>query len=81
MVITEGQQNTGRDHSPCPRLLTEIKHFINPSVWRVKYINKLTSFTMFSVDNQLLEASLSASMKKISLPEINKMNLVIYQKD
>ena len=32
--------------------------------------NKLTSFTMLSVDNQLLEASLSASMKRTSLPDI-----------
>ena len=40
-------------------------------------IKKLTSFTMLSVDNQLLEASLSASMKRMSLPDI-KMVSVIY---
>ena len=37
-------------------------------------IKKLTSFTMLSVDNQLLEASLSASMKKMSLPDIKTIS-------
>ena len=36
--------------------------------------NKLTSFTMLSVDSQLLEATLSASMKKISLPGITMVS-------
>ena len=43
-------------------------------------INKLTSFTMLSVDNQLLEASLSASMKRTSLPDIKMVSYDIEMK-